>query len=286
MLHLSADQAAKIVEIIKEALPLRFSPTATMTSCPLRPHLTEFAAQIQEAIPELANTTLPSLNFQFLGVNLGQIPSWQFWKWEATNWASIGLFLLPVLSAGSNILSMWISQKMNASVTTDQNGNRDESAAKANNATNKSMMIVMPLMSLFIGYSYPAALSLYWLVQGLFGIAQDAILTARYRKIYDAEDEVKRRLAAQKAAEEAERERLRALRRAENPDGIMENTSKKKLQKQQQFQKEQQQAAMKRANAEETGEDLPLSGDPDRPYAKGRAYRADHYRSVSHDTEE
>ena len=181
---------------------------------------------------------------------------------------------------------MWISQKMNASVTTDQNGNRDESAAKANNATNKSMMIVMPLMSLFIGYSYPAALSLYWLVQGLFGIAQDAILTARYRKIYDAEDEVKRRLAAQKAAEEAERERLRALRRAENPDGIMENTSKKKLQKQQQFQKEQQQAAMKRANAEETGEDLPLSGDPDRPYAKGRAYRADHYRSVSHDTEE
>ena len=146
---------------------------------------------------------------------------------------------------------------MNASVTTDQNGNRDESAAKANNATNKSMMIVMPLMSLFIGYSYPAALSLYWLVQGLFGIAQDAILTARYRKIYDAEDEVKRRLAAQKAAEEAERERLRALRRAENPDGIMENTSKKKLQKQQQFQKEQQQAAMKRANAEETGKTCP-----------------------------
>lgn len=43
---------------------------------------------------------------------------------------------------------------------------------------------------------------------------------------------------AQKAAEEAERERLRALRRAENPDGIMENTSKKKLQKQQQFQKD------------------------------------------------
>lgn len=286
MLHLSADQAAKIVEIIKEALPSAFLSNSYYDQLSAAPHLTEFAAQIQEAIPELANTTLPSLNFQFLGVNLGQIPSWQFWKWEATNWASIGLFLLPVLSAGSNILSMWISQKMNASVTTDQNGNRDESAAKANNATNKSMMIAMPLMPLFIGYSYPAALSLYWLVQGLFGIAQDAILTARYRKIYDAEDEVKRRLAAQKAAEEAERERLRALRRAENPDGIMENTSKKKLQKQQQFQKEQQQAAMKRANAEETGEDLPLSGDPDRPYAKGRAYRADHYRSVSHDTEE
>lgn len=51
------------------------------------------------------------------------------------------------------------------------------------------------------------------------------------------EDEVKRRLAAQKAAEEAERSAFAFLRRAENPDGIMENTSKKKLQKQQQFQR-------------------------------------------------
>ena len=210
MLHLSADQAAKIVEIIKEAIPAAFLSNSYYDQLSAAPHLTEFAAQIREAIPELANTTLPSLNFQFLGINLGQIPSWQFWKWEVTNWASIGLFLLPVLSAGSNVLSMWISQKMNASVTTDQNGNRDESAAKANNATNKSMMIVMPLMSLFIGYSYPAALSLYWLVQGIFGIIQDVILTLRYRKIYDAEDEVKRKLAAQKAAEEAERERTSA----------------------------------------------------------------------------
>ena len=286
MLHLSADQAAKIVEIIKEAIPAAFLSNSYYDQLSAAPHLTEFAAQIREAIPELANTTLPSLNFQFLGINLGQIPSWQFWKWEVTNWASIGLFLLPVLSAGSNVLSMWISQKMNASVTTDQNGNRDESAAKANNATNKSMMIVMPLMSLFIGYSYPAALSLYWLVQGIFGIIQDVILTLRYRKIYDAEDEVKRKLAAQKAAEEAERERIRAQRRAENPDGIVENTSKKKLQKQQQFQKEQQQAAMHRANAEKAEEDQPLSGDPDRPYAKGRSYRADRYRNVSNDTEE
>ncbi len=157
---------------------------------------------------------------------------------------------------------------------------------RASNATNKSMMIVMPLMSLFIGFSYPAALSLYWLAQGLFGIVQDAVLTVRYRKIYDAEDEVKRRIAAQKAAEEAERERLRAQRRAENPDGISENASKKKLQKQQQFQKEQQQAAMKRVQSNASGEDLPLSGDPERPFAKGRAYQPDRYRSVSNDTEE
>ncbi len=286
MLHLTADQATKIVSIIKEALPAVFSSNSYYDQLAAAPHLNEFVSQIREALPELANVSLPSLNFQFLGVDLGKIPDWQFWNWGTVNWATIGLFLLPVLSAGSNILSMWVSQKLNASVTTDQNGNRDEQAAKASNATNKSMMIVMPLMSLFIGFSYPAALSLYWLAQGLFGIVQDAVLTVRYRKIYDAEDEVKRRIAAQKAAEEAERERLRAQRRAENPDGISENTSKKKLQKQQQFQKEQQQAAMKRVQSNASGEDLPLSGDPERPFAKGRAYQPDRYRSVSNDTEE
>ena len=286
MLHLTADQATKIVSIIKEALPAVFSSNSYYDQLAAAPHLNEFVSQIREALPELANVSLPSLNFQFLGVDLGKIPDWQFWNWGTVNWATIGLFLLPVLSAGSNILSMWVSQKLNASVTTDQNGNRDEQAAKASNATNKSMMIVMPLMSLFIGFSYPAALSLYWLAQGLFGIVQDAVLTVRYRKIYDAEDEVKRRIAAQKAAEEAERERLRAQRRAENPDGISENTSKKKLQKQQQFQKEQQQAAMKRVHSNASGEDLPLSGDPERPFAKGRAYQPDRYRSVSNDTEE
>ena len=71
MLHLSADQAAKIVEIIKEALPSAFLSNSYYDQLSAAPHLTEFASQIQEAIPELANTTLPSLNFQFLGVNLG-----------------------------------------------------------------------------------------------------------------------------------------------------------------------------------------------------------------------
>ena len=147
MLHLTADQATKIVSIIKEALPAVFSSNSYYDQLAAAPHLNEFVSQIREALPELANVSLPSLNFQFLGVDLGKIPDWQFWNWGTVNWATIGLFLLPVLSAGSNILSMWVSQKLNASVTTDQNGNRDEQAAKASNATNKSMMIVMPLMS-------------------------------------------------------------------------------------------------------------------------------------------
>ena len=82
---------------------------------------------------------------------------------------------------------------------------------------------------------------------------QDYFLTKHYRKIYDAEDEEKRKHAAELARIEAEKEKRRALRREKNPDLAVENTSKKKLQ---QRQKEEAEAAAKayaRKHAEETG---------------------------------
>lgn len=282
MLHFTSEQAAQIVEIIKAELPDAFRANSYYDQVYAAPYLGQFAEQIKEAMPELANKTIPSLNFNFLGVNLGQIPSFTFWKWDSFSWNNIGAFLLPVLSAGSQVLSMFISQKLNSSVSTDDQGNVDQDAAKASAKTNKYMMWIMPLFSLWIGFSYPCSLSIYWLSQGIFGMVQDVLLTKHYRKLYDAEDNIKRRIAAEQAAIEAEKERIRAQRRAENPDGIVENTSKKKLQRQQQLQKEQASAAGKKAAAQqsaEENEDCP-SGDPERPFCKGRAYCADHYREV------
>ena len=286
MLHFTSEQSAAIVATIKEANAGIFSSNTFYDQLIAAAHLNEYSQQIVAALPELAGRTFESLNFSFLGVDLGQIPTWHFWTSAFWTWSVAGGALLPVLSAGSNVLAMFVSQKMNATVATDKDGNVDESAAKASAASNKVMMWMMPLMTLFFGFMYPCALSLYWLAQGLFGIVQDAALTKYYRKkYYDAEDSVKRRLAAMRAEEEAEKERQRAKRRAENPDGITENTSKKKLQNKQQAAREQDIAAQRRAAAESAGEDLPLSGDPERPFAKGRAYVADRY-GKGDDTEE
>lgn len=271
MLHLSAEQAASVVEVIKAQLPDLFtSANQFYNQLIAAPHLSEFAAEIQAAVPGIRE--LSSINFQFLGIDLGAIPSWKIWTWSSFSWANLGLFLLPLLSAASNVVSMFISQKMNSSVVTDENGNRDEAAAAQANASAKSMMWISPIMTLLIGYGLPGALSLYWLVQGLFTGVQDVILTKRYRKLYDEEDAVKQRVAALKAEEEAEKERIRAQRRAENPDGIVQNTSKKKLQNMQNHQKNQSQPAQEAENDT-------LSGIPDRPFARGRAYRPDHYQS-------
>ena len=116
----------------------------------------------------------------------------------------------------------------------------------------------------------------------MFGTVQDYFLTVHFRKIYDAEDAERQARAAQKRAEEAEKERQRALRREQNPDGITDNVSKKKLKQQE---KEAAAAAAREYEAKKSPvkpdeeEKKPLSGDSNRPYAKGRAYQPDRYKT-------
>ncbi len=221
------------------------------------------------------------LNFFFCGIDLGLKPSWKVWKMRS--WAEIGGFIIPLASGGLNYLSMFISQKMNATVVRDENGEKDEAAAKAA-STGKVMNLLMPLMSVWFGFIMPLGISIYWIAQSIFGIVQDYFLTKHYRKVYDAEDAIKREKAAQRAAEEAEKERIRAAKRAANPDGITENTSKKKQQlrdKQTREAAAKDYEAKKRAAqglAPEESAEL-LGGEKDRPYARGRAYQPDRYRS-------
>ena len=112
-------------------------------------------------------------------------------------------------------------------------------------------------------------------------------MTRHYRKVYDAEDAERLARYQQQEAIEAEKERIRAERRAANPDGITANTSKKKLQ-----QKQKEEAAAARAAAEaeylakkgvviEPAEQKQtLSGIADRPNCKGRAYDPNRYNST------
>lgn len=224
------------------------------------------------------------MNFTLWGIDLSGTPNFRIWK--AKNWNDIGQFLIPVVSALFNYASMIISQKMNNQVTTNERGEKDTEAAELANKSTQSMMYMMPIMSAVFGFLMPAGLSIYWIAQALFGIVQDVILTRHYKKVYDAEDEVKREKAAQKAAQEAEKERIRAQRRAENPEGITFNTSKKKLEQQLKAEKE---AAAREFAAKNASQDSDaVSGDPDRPYSRGRAYTADRYskKDAPNDTTE
>lgn len=286
LMHIPAETAQQIVDLIKDAAPGLFSSNSYYDQLIVGRHLGEFIEEIKSAIPAVQDMNLASMSFDFLGIDLGAVPTFNVFSWTEYNWATIGLFLLPIFSALVQVASMLISQKMNNTVATDKDGVQDKEAAKKANSTNMAMVIMMPLMSLWIGFTVPAALSVYWTVQGILGIVQDAILTVHYRKIYDEEDRVKAAAYAERMREEEEKERIRAQRRAENPDGITANTSKKKLQQQQKEASEanaREYAAKKAAKqaAEESkadgSEQKSFSGDPDRPYARGRAYKPERY---------
>lgn len=286
MLHESMETTSTIMNTIKEAMPdLVNSGNLYYEQMLAAPLLPQFAEDLKGIV---ANPqTLEGLNFQFLGINLARIPNIAIWNWDNFGWANWGLLLMPVLSVASQFVSMFVMQKMNNSLVTNEKGIQDKEAAKESqmNKTNKTMMYIMPLMTLWIGFTVPAALSLYWFIQGVVSTVSDAYLTAKYRKIYDAEDAERLKRALEEERLEMEKERLRAQKRAENPDGITENTSKKKLQKAQQREEAAAKAAAQREYAAQRGllpkepekKDTSLSGIPSRPYCKGRAYDPNRY---------
>ena len=251
-------------------------------------HIGDYMEELK-SLAVTANANLQAMNFQFLGIDLAAIPTFRFWDCEG--WSEIGLFLIPVVSAGLQAVSMWISQKMNNQVATNADGEQDAEAAKTANQTNMTMMLMMPLMSLWIGFSMPAAISIYWIAQAVFGAVQDYFLTKHYRKVYEEEDAVRQELAAKRRAEEAEKERQRALRREQNPDGITDNVSKKKIRQQEKeaAEKAARDYEAKKNPVPESEVKKPLSGDPERPYCRGRAYDPSHYgrkRSAESDAEQ
>ena len=284
MLHETMEVAAEIVNVIKTAVPAAFGSNEYYHEMIAASRIPEFAEELKGIV---ANPrTLEGLNFNFLGINLGVVPNWKIWQWETYDWATIGGFLLPVASTGVQFLSMFITQKQNNSVVTNEKGLQDEEMAKKSqaNQSTQTMLYMMPLMTLWIGFTVPGALSIYWLIQGVVSTVQDVILTKHFRKVYDAEDAIRQARAAEEEKLLAEKERIRAERRAANPDGITENTSKKKLQKKLQNEQEAAKAAARKEYeakkgivTEEAPEKEVMSGIPERPYCKGRNYNPNRY---------
>ena len=286
----SAEVAGQIVDIVKAQAPTLFSNNNYYDQVVAAGAISTYAKEIAAAIPSINPETLTGINFDFLGINLGAIPNWKVWTWESYNWANFGAFIIPMISTFSQYLQMLISQKTNDSVITNEKGVQDKELAENSQAAQqtKSMMMMMPLMTLWIGFTVSAGLSLYWFIGGLVRMISDPIMTKHYRKIYDEEDAIRLKRAMEQDAIEAEKERVRAERRAANPEGQTQNTSKKKLQKK--LQQEEDAAkvaaakeyAAKRGIVEETAEEKScMSGIPSRPYCKGRNYDPNRYAADS-----
>ena len=289
LMQLSADQITQIQDYMTSSGLVELATSGRgsyYTEIVLAQAVYDNMDAIKAIVPDIASR---AIDFHFLGVDLSQIPTWR-WMFDGPyTLVGFGLFIIPVVSAVSQFASMQISQKLNGSVATNDKGEKDQDAAAAAAQSMKTMMYVMPLFSLWIGFSMPAAMCIYWIAQAVFNTALDGVLTVHYKKVYDQEDEIKRERAAEEAAIEAEKEARRAERRAMMPEGANPNTSRRKIKKQQKLAEsdtpegkftEEERAEYHRQQEEKEKAKGGLSGDPNRPYSRGRAYDPNRYQNA------
>ena len=194
-----------------------------------------------------------AMNFQFLGLDLSQVPNAKFWV-NGISWGSIGLFLIPVISAVTGLLFSIISMRTNQMNSQSQNAQQ--------NSTNRMMMIMSPLMSLWIGFIMPAGLGVYWVVNNLLSLLQEFVAGKILKKDYEAAAAARAEQERLEKEEEKKRRREAAERKAQALAEAKTNKGKKKA------------AAVEKKKSDASVIEVSRVGI--RSYARGRAY--DPYR--------
>ena len=195
-----------------------------------------------------------NVNYKFLGLDLTATP-WEYVKSFTFTWAVIGVILIPILAG----LSQFVFSKLTMKT--------QPQADAAGGASMKSMMYMMPLFSVYIAFIMPAALGVYWIAQSVFSLIQEAILNKTLSAKMEAEEEA--RFQARQADRQKRMEEAR----------IQERQRQQEEQKKQTLREKQQAAqAAKAAKAAKAATSTTEAGRVgDRPYARGRAYKADRY---------
>lgn len=191
---------------------------------------------------------LIDLNYNFLHIDLAAQPSSLFSQFPGGGWPVWGALLLPIISAGIQFAMSFITMRTNGS---------------APNGSTKTMMYMMPLMTLWMGYILPSALCIYWIANSAFSLIQEVTLNKYFNKILDREETEKEKAAREKRYAKYQRQKeLMAQQQLANGGKKPQN---------QQGKKKPSSDKKKSAGSNENGR------VGQRPYARGRAYDKSHY---------
>lgn len=200
IMGLAADQVNRISDFLANAGVTVPEAASYYRELQLSNLLHGHFTQAQQAIPEFG-AKLVDINYNFLGLNLAEIPTLAFTL----------MLIIPFMSGATSYLSMWVSQKV--------------SGMPKQQGMGRTMSLLMPLVSVWISFSLPALMGLYWTAQNVFTMVQDYFLTKHYKKVFEKEDAERAALEARrKAAEEAMKEEQRQRRAAQ----IAEKKKKRK----------------------------------------------------------
>ena len=177
---MATDGYQKIMEGIGKASPIMINPetydyskanTLVDVLYKFRPGTWDTLADKFPDLTNLIDSTKNSLTHlnTFLGINIAETPGSMFMT--ATKNFSIGPIIvalaIPVLSG----LSQWISAKLMQQATSTGNDDDNPMAAQM-----KTMMNVMPLISVFMCFSMPAGLGIYWIASAVVRTIQQLVI--------------------------------------------------------------------------------------------------------------
>lgn len=162
---------------------------------------------LAKEFPNLAGTiattseNLRNINYLFV-LNISDTP-WNLMKsaWSSKVWV---LFICALLTPVISYLAQVVNIKL---MPTADNGNSGNAQADQMARQMKTMNMMMPLMTLFIAFSCPVGLVLYWTVGSLVRIVQQFFLNRHFEKI-NLEDivEKNKEKAAKKKEKRGERQ--------------------------------------------------------------------------------
>ncbi|MEA4822947.1 MAG: YidC/Oxa1 family membrane protein insertase [Clostridiaceae bacterium] len=102
------------------------------------------------------------MDFTFLGMNLGLIPDWKVINL---------LFLIPIISG----LTSFALTKLTNMLQFKSTGTMPQ-------GQNSTMMYMMPLVSVWFGFTLPAGLGLYWIASNVTAAAQEYFMYMYFEK--------------------------------------------------------------------------------------------------------
>lgn len=152
LVHVNADTIKTATTALTEAFP-KTQPTQLNIIAAL--NNPEFSFKGIESVREALN----SINFDLYGIDLTQKPEFSFDIFDA--WDKT--WLMPIIAFASQILTSVISTKMQKKINPDM-------------PNMSGMLLTMPLISLFIGFTLPGGVTFYWACSSLIGgLIQTAI---------------------------------------------------------------------------------------------------------------
>ena len=169
-----------VVNLMKEKFPDIIANNANLTVDQLTKnyqiHLSTWADKLG-----IATDLGWHINFNFLGLDLSGLPSQSISAIMSGDFSHMGtvlLILIPILA----IFTTWLSMKQSQKMTQSPNAKSDDDPTQS---MNKSMTLMMPIMTGFFTISLPSGIGIYWIISSVMQMIQQYILNKYFENRED-----------------------------------------------------------------------------------------------------